>query len=172
MNNATVDSALHLLLYLFFWGLVFFLFLFLRRIYLDSPFSPFLSPNTLLSSSRVDAEGLNLVKLNSTMCYSAFHSVDHSVIHSLLTYRAPSMPSTRLRATHCKYRGDCGVVQVFKVLTVSWKGRNASKQFPGNMESIPVEGFTVRYKNTRNKSQPGEMEDLPEKVSPELGNEG
>lgn len=48
-----------------------------------------------------------------------------------------------------------------------------ARQFQVNMEeNIPVEGFTLHYKNTRNKSHPGEiMEDLPEKVAPDLGTE-
>lgn len=51
--------------------------------------------------------------------------------------------------------------------------RQKCKQFPVNMESVSVAGFTLCYTNTRNKSQPGEItEDFPEKVSPELGTEG
>lgn len=83
------------------------------------------------------------------------------------------MSGTRLHSTHFKYKGDCGVVRVFKVLTIQWRVRDASQKFPINMESIPVEGFTLRCKNTSDKRQSGEiMGDHPEKVSPVLGTEG
>lgn len=83
------------------------------------------------------------------------------------------MASIRLSATHCAYTGD-GVWSVSpESLLSSREGGDASKQFPVNMESIPVEGFAPLCENTRNKNQPGEIVgDLPEKVSPELGTEG
>lgn len=57
----------------------------------------------------------------------------------------------------------------------SREGRDASEQFLVNVKNITVEAAVIARHcyNTRNKNRPGEiMEDLPEKVSPELGTEG
>lgn len=77
IKDAATQPAVYLLLSHFFWGLVFFLFTCPGRIL--RPLNS--SPSPFIPLSRVDAEGLTSVKLNSMICCPVFHSGADSGVH-------------------------------------------------------------------------------------------